>query len=245
MQNDPQKLDDNTRSSENKPANKSSIRKVANLPNHYTSLADKSSNTELQADLFTQCLNADAKTVLFTGATPETNTAALAARFADTLSNDARVKTLLIDCNFRNPSQHTRFKFNGSDTLISLVRENTRIDEIVSTARSNLFVLPAGGRNLTEPTAVFRSTAFDHLLLQARESFNLVILDAPPVTECAESRYLSGKVDGVILVIEAEITRKHIAIEAKKNIEKMGGKLLGVILNNVKYRIPDWLYRRI
>ncbi len=220
----------------------SSIRKVTNLPGRHTS---KSANTELQADLFTQCLNAEAKTVLFTGATTNTETAPLAARFADTLSNDTRIKTLLIDCNFRNPSQHTRFKFNGPDTLISIVKNNSSIDEIRSTARSNLFVLPAGGRNLSEPTAVFRSTEFNRLLLSASETFNLVILDTPPITQCAETRYLSGKVDGVILVLEAEKTRKHIAIEAKKNIEKAGGKVLGVILNNVKYRIPEWLYRRI
>lgn len=224
---------------------KSGIRNITNLPNNSIDTPGKSYSTELQADLFTQCLNAEAKTVLFTGATSNTATAELAAKFADTLSNDARIKILLIDCNFRAPSQHTRFKFNGSNTLISLVKNNSGIEEIVPTARNNLYVLPAGGRNLTEPTAVFRSTAFDHLLLNASENFNLVILDAPPITECAESRYLSGKVDGVILVLEAENTRRHIAIEAKRNIEKTGGNLLGVILNNVKYRIPEWLYKRI
>ncbi len=239
------KFTENTAASHARRAGDSSISKITSLPDNRSDRSDKAGNTELQADLLTQCLNAEAKTVLFTGATSNTETAALAARFADTLSNDARIKTLLIDCNFRNPSQHARFRFNGTNTLISLVKDNSGIEEIGPTARSNLYVIPAGGRNLTEPTAVFRSTAFDRLLLNAREIFNLVILDAPPVTECAESRYLSSKVDGVILVLEAETTRKHIALEAKKNIEKTGGKLLGVILNNVRHRIPEWLYRRI
>jgi capsular exopolysaccharide synthesis family protein len=224
---------------------KSWAKKVHNLPTKHSRSPEDLENNELQTDLLTQCLNADAKTVLFTGATKDTETAELAATFADTLSNDARIKTLLIDCNFRNPSQHDRFTFDGSDTLLSIMKDDTGIDGIGPTERNNLYVLPAGGKDLNDPTALFRSDNFEHLLMNARDTFNLVILDGPPVTLCAESRYLSGKVDGVILVLEAESTRKHIAIEAKKYIEKTGGKLLGVILNNVKYRIPEWLYRRI
>ncbi len=224
---------------------KSWIKKTNTLPANHPGLSDHQENDDLQTDLFTQCLNADAKTVLFTGAISDTDTAELAAKFADALSNDTRVKTLLIDCNFRNPSQHDRFTFHGSDTLLSIMKNNSGIEGIGPTTRDNLYVLPAGGRDLTEPTAVFRSDTFKRLLQNARETFNLVILDAPPITHCAESRYLSGKVDGVILVLEAEKTRRHIALEAKKNIENAGGKLLGVILNKVKYRIPEWLYRRI
>lgn len=222
------------------------IRETHSLPTNRYGLPERFENDDLQTDLLTQCLNADAKTVLFTGALTDYGTAELAAKFADTLSNDTRIKTLLIDCNFRNPSQQNRFTFHEPETLLNIVKTNSGVHEIgPTTARDNLYVLPAGGKNLAEPTAVFRSNAFDQLLLNAREAFNLVILDAPPVTQCAESRYLSGKVDGVILVLEAEKTRRHIALEAKKNIEKSGGKLLGVILNNAKYRIPEWLYRRI
>ena len=224
---------------------KSWIKKANNLPANHPGLTEYLENDDLQTDLFTQCLNANAKTVLFTGAISDTDTAELAAKFADALSNDTRVKTLLIDCNFRNPSQHDRFTFHGSDSLLSIMKNNSGVEGIGPTTRDNLYVLPAGGQNLAEPTAVFRSETFKHLLLNARETFNLVILDAPPITQCAESRYLSGKVDGVILVLEAEKTRRHIALEAKKNIENAGGKLLGVILNKVKYRIPEWLYRRI
>ena len=224
---------------------KSWAKKVHNLPTKHSKSPEDLESNELQTDLLTQCLNADAKTVLFTGATSGTETAELAAKFADTLSNDVRIKTLLIDCNFRNPSQHNRFTFDGTDTLLSIVKNNTGIDGVGPTSRNNLYVLPAGGKDLTDPTALFRSDTFEHLLSNARDTFNLVILDGPPISLCAESRFLSSKVDGVILVLEAENTRKHIAIEAKKNIEKTGGKLLGVILNNVKYRIPEWLYRRI
>ena len=216
-----------------------------NLPVSHTGITDPLEDTALQTDLFTQCLNADAKTVLFTGAIVDADIADLVAKFADTLSNDARIKTLLIDCNFRKPSQHNRFTCGGSDTLLDIVKNNAGIDGLIPTERDNLYVLPAGGSGLPEPAAVFRSDAFGQLLLRAREKFSLVILDGPPVSYCAESRYLSSKVDGVILVLEAEKTRRYIALEAKKSIEKVGGRVLGVILNNVKHRIPEWLYRRI
>jgi Mrp family chromosome partitioning ATPase len=49
-------------------------------------------------------------------------------------------------------------------------------------------------------------------------------------------------VDGVILVIESQKTRKRAARWAKEQIEGAGGKLLGVVLNKHRYYMPDWLY---
>ena len=95
------------------------------------------------------------------------------------------------------------------------------------------------------PLSVFQSEAFDEFLQKAREFFKYVVVDAPPLAGHPETLLLSRKADGVILVIESEKTRKQSALWAKKQIETAGGKLLGVVLNKRKYRIPNWLYKRV
>jgi Mrp family chromosome partitioning ATPase len=78
-----------------------------------------------------------------------------------------------------------------------------------------------------------------------RESFDYLILDAPPVTIFSETQVISSKVDGVILILESGKTRRQVAQKAKKEIEAAGGNFLGVVLNKRKFYIPKWLYKRL
>jgi Mrp family chromosome partitioning ATPase len=85
----------------------------------------------------------------------------------------------------------------------------------------------------------------EELFRKARELFEHVIIDAPSLSQHPESLLLLRKADGAILVVESEKTRKQSALWAKRQIEKTEVPLLGVILNRRKYRVPNWLYKRI
>jgi Mrp family chromosome partitioning ATPase len=72
-----------------------------------------------------------------------------------------------------------------------------------------------------------------------------VLFDAPPVNHFDEGLALSGMVDGVVMVIQAEKTRWEVAQSAKQRLEDSGGRILGVVLNKRKFYIPKWLYETI
>jgi Mrp family chromosome partitioning ATPase len=95
------------------------------------------------------------------------------------------------------------------------------------------------------PLGLFQSVAFDQFLQTVRERFQYVIVDAPPIQGHPETLVLSRKADGVVLVIEAERTRKQTALWAKQQIHDVGGRLLGVVLNKRNQYIPNWLYKRM
>jgi Mrp family chromosome partitioning ATPase len=63
--------------------------------------------------------------------------------------------------------------------------------------------------------------------------------------EAPESIALCTSVDGIVLVLDAQHTRRRSALRAKQRIEEVGGKILGVALNRRKFFIPQWLYRLI
>lgn len=75
--------------------------------------------------------------------------------------------------------------------------------------------------------------------------FDFILVDCPSVTASAEAAFFASAVDGAILVVEAEKTRKEQVRSAISTMELAEAKVLGCVLNKRRYPIPSWLYRRI
>jgi len=203
----------------------------------------------LKAGLWARYAEVPMKVVLFVAATPGSGASTAAASFASLLAEDADTKVLFVDADLRSV-ERSRFPGTNSteedDSSVSLMQLLTGGASSIYPVPgpTNLYVLPSGAK-CSMPLSLFQSQAFDEFLRTARERFQYVVVDAPSLQGCPESLVLSRKADGVIFVIESEQTRKRTAIWAKQQIEDSGGKLLGVVLNKRKYRIPSWLYKRI
>ena len=82
-------------------------------------------------------------------------------------------------------------------------------------------------------------------MAELREEFDYVLIDAPPVCSYADAVLLGQLADGVILVVEANSTRRDTARMAKETIEGAKVRLLGAVLNNRTFPIPEALYRKL
>jgi protein-tyrosine kinase len=78
-----------------------------------------------------------------------------------------------------------------------------------------------------------------------RSAYDLILIDAPPATVSPEGLAVARQVDGVVLVLAAEDTRRPVAERVKQSIERSGGRVLGVVLNKRQYHIPRWMYKRL
>jgi hypothetical protein len=78
-----------------------------------------------------------------------------------------------------------------------------------------------------------------------RSEFEHTIVDCPSLEESGDLLSVAPFVDGIILVIEANRTRREQPRQAEQHILAAGGKLLGHILNKRTYSVPQWLYRRL
>ena len=200
----------------------------------------------LKANLWARYSETTMQIILFVGAGAKCGTSTAAANFAALLAQEPGAKVLLIDANLRSSERDTSLSTNYLDTAprVSLVSGAPQSPVYPVPGSSNLYLLPSGTK-CSMPLSLFQPSAFDKFLRTARERFQYVVIDAPPLQGYPESLVLSGKADGVILVVEAEKTRKQNALWAKQQIESAGGRLLGVVLNKRKYYIPKWLYERI
>lgn len=74
-------------------------------------------------------------------------------------------------------------------------------------------------------------------------SFELVILDLPPVSKSVIGPAMSKALDGIVMVVEAERTRSQSVRATQKTIQVHGGTVLGVVLNKRRSHLPKFLYR--
>ena len=108
----------------------------------------------------------------------------------------------------------------------------------------NLWFLPSG-RNSAPMAAVTSSSRLASRILELRQEFRFALMDSPPVNIYSDALPLVQAADGVILVVAANSTRRDAACKAKACFESAGANVLGVVLNNRTYPIPQTIYNRL
>jgi capsular exopolysaccharide synthesis family protein len=144
-------------------------------------------------------------------------------------SEDARV--LLMDADLRRPAIAKQLAIDElSQGLTDLVEDaSTTLDSVTQTLRPfNLAVVPAGIRR-NAVHQILRSPRLDALLAQARQRFDFIVLDTPPLLPVFDSAQLANSVDGVLMVVAANQTPRKLLGEALNMLDP--GKVLGIVFN--------------
>jgi MinD-like ATPase involved in chromosome partitioning or flagellar assembly len=115
------------------------------------------------------------------------------------------------------------------------------MDCVVGTPIENLSVVVGRGKAKHEDLTFdpFKSA---ELLNEYKRQFKMLIVDIPAPTELNGSIYLAGKLDGVVLVIESELSDSRNALRTKQQLVDANANLLGVVLNKRRKHVPNWLY---
>ena len=184
------------------------------------------------------------KALLFSSSSKGEGTSTVLTNFAITLASGGD-KVLVVDANHRNPSLHDLLKVEQRNGLTELLLDkNTLRDVIKETQIKNLSVITSG-IPLSNPFSIFESNLLDNLIVQMKAQSDWVLFDSPPINVYNDPRTLATKMDGVVMVVQAEKTRWEVAQSARQKIENGKAKILGVILNRRKMHIPEWAYKRL
>jgi Mrp family chromosome partitioning ATPase len=82
-------------------------------------------------------------------------------------------------------------------------------------------------------------------LAELRAEYSYVLVDGPQVSQHSAAMLLGQMADGVILVLESKVTRRETARTAKENLTAANVRILGAVLNNHTFPIPEALYKRL
>jgi Mrp family chromosome partitioning ATPase len=151
---------------------------------------------------------------------------------------------LLVDANLARPAAHKVFALQGGPGLAEiLLKGEPPAGVLQPSGLANLTVLAAG---LPAGAPGRLAQALDALpgALQALQSdFELVVLDLPACSAGPLTARLAGQLDGVLLVIAAEGTRREAVQREKDLLAQANARLLGAVLNKWRRYTPGWLQR--
>jgi Mrp family chromosome partitioning ATPase len=169
----------------------------------------------------------------------------MTASVAETLAEQDLGTVCLVDANLQAPVLHREFSLPNRRGFGEFLCESTENPNnfVYRVGASSLWVMPSGGNtgSMMAITAEQLSARIPHLLSE----FDYVLINAPAAKAQTSVFFLATLIDGVVLVVEADQTRREVALRSKQDFELAHARLLGVVLNNRKYPIPEMIYSRL
>ncbi|MFC0471067.1 CpsD/CapB family tyrosine-protein kinase [Halalkalibacter kiskunsagensis] len=223
---------------------------------------DKQSQAKLQRNLVTQesksspiseqyrtirtniefsAVDRDIQTILVTSAGPAEGKSTTAANLAVVMAQNGQ-SVLLLDTDLRKPTAHYTFGVPNMSGLTNVLTKQGSLEELVQATKiDNLSVLTSGPIP-PNPAELLNSRMMGLILERAKEMFDTIILDTPPVMAVADAQILASKCDGTVLVVSSGKTEREEVKKAKVQLEKAKAKLLGAVLNNKKIDSGSYYY---
>jgi capsular exopolysaccharide synthesis family protein len=142
-------------------------------------------------------------------------------------------RTLLLDCDFRKPTQHKIFELDENVGINSVLEGQLRLrDAIQRTPVRLLHVLPCGPIP-PNPSEILNGKRFAVVMKALLEFYDKVVIDSPPVTAVTDARILSASADCTLMVLRAEKSTRRVSAQARDSLISVGANLLGVVFNDL------------
>ncbi len=178
--------------------------------------------------------SAELNTCLITSASRGDGKTSLAINLATSLAQANR-RVLLLDICARRPSVEKTLGIDRGPGLGEIFTNKIALQEAVrSTSIENLYLMGPGFLS-NEVIGKLASREMVEFLEKAEESFEHVIIDSPPTLLMADAKLLAPVVDGVIMVVGAEVSSLGMVRRALTELQQIGSNVIGVVLNRAKH----------
>lgn len=186
-------------------------------------------------------VDSETKKIMITSAGPREGKSSTVANLAVSFAQTGK-SVLVIDADLRNPTQHKLFGLNNVEGLsVALVQDHNYQIFIKETTVPRVMVL-TGGPIPPNPAELVGSKRMKRLIEEASEQFDIVLIDTPPIVAVTDAAILAQEVDGVILVLASGEVNKDFAQRAKEQLDKVGAKILGAVLNKADMKTSEYYY---
>lgn len=174
------------------------------------------------------------RTLMFVGAQPGGGVSAVASNLAAaTAMNNRRV--LLIDANFRRSTLGARFEIDAdAPGLGDLLTEHAELEQAIhATDIDGLDIMPIG-RHRTGALEQLESQTLRRALTQLEGRYDMIFIDAPPLSIVGEARVLANRADAVVLVTRAMRDKRGLVARMLNHLQGLRADCLGIVLNDVR-----------
>jgi capsular exopolysaccharide synthesis family protein len=199
---------------------------------------------QLSDHLYLSVRDKNLKSVLVTADSPFNGLATIVANLGIYLSDRVGYKVLVIDANLRTPEFHDIFHIPDSPGLIDVLDGKISLEKAIQYVNPNLAVLPTR-KTLQNPISLLNSSEMLDLIKKAKEKYEIILVDYANLKNIKEVCILSSYLDGIALIVNEGKTRRHVVKALLSPLERKKANLIGVILNNRTFVIPEMIYKRL
>jgi len=154
----------------------------------------------------------------------------------------SKQRTLIVDSDLRRPTLHKMLGIsNGLGLTNYLMKQNT-LEEVIQTTDLPTLDFLASGKLPSSSLGILSSAQMKDLINELKRRYDYVFFDSPPIMGVSDASILASEVDMTLQVIQYRRYPQPMNIRAKQLIEKVGGNLVGIVLNNINMSQDESYY---
>lgn len=151
-------------------------------------------------------------------------------------------RVLIVDSDLRRPTLHKLVNVANTIGLTNyLLRQNT-LEEVIQTSSLANLDFMASGKLPSSSLGILSSAQMKDLISELKQRYDFVFFDSPPIMGVSDASILASEVDMTLQVIQYRRYPQPMNIRAKQLIEKVGGNLIGIVLNNINMSQDESYY---
>jgi Mrp family chromosome partitioning ATPase len=183
-----------------------------------------------------------ARQVVFSGVEPEADISAICMQVGLALAAQVPGTTCLVEANTSGPRLEQVLEHNGLDLVPN--QERSTMQDSSSRLSNQLWLVPRSSF-LGESENGWSGAWLRDRLAELRQTYDYTVLYGPPAGTRSEAALLASLCDGMVLVVEANSTRRVAAQKVKERLHAANARLLGAVLSERTFPIPEAIYRKL
>jgi Mrp family chromosome partitioning ATPase len=185
------------------------------------------------------------RVALFSALEDDRGCASLCARTAKLLATRRDGPVCVVDANFDFPTLHQCFAAENAQGLSEAALESALLPNFLQQlSEPDLWLMPCG-QAASKLTFSAITDGLRQRMIELRKRFKYVVVHAGPLRVETCALHISRWTDGVVVVVEANCTRRDSAKRVKETLLAANANLLGVVLNNRTFPIPEGVYHKL
>jgi capsular exopolysaccharide synthesis family protein len=154
--------------------------------------------------------------------------------------NGSRV--VVVDSDLRRPTLHKMLRVTNSLGLTNYLLKQNTLEQVIQTTSLPTLDFMASGKLPSSSMGILSSSQMKSLITELKRRYDFVFFDSPPIMGVSDGSILASEVDLTMQVIQYRRYPQPMNIRAKQMIEKVGGNLLGIVLNNINMSQDESYY---
>jgi len=151
-------------------------------------------------------------------------------------------RVLMVDSDLRRPTLHKMLQITNNMGLTNYLLKQSTLEEVIQTTNLPTLDFLASGKLPSSSLGILSSAQMRDLITELKRRYDYVFFDSPPIMGVSDASILASEVDMTLQVIQYRRYPQPMNIRAKQLIEKVGGNLVGIVLNNINMSQDESYY---